>query len=96
MEGTNNNFNPAVKPDNNLIWAILTTVLCCMPLGVVAIVKASSVDNLWNQGQHEAAIQAAKDAKKWAMIGIGCGVAAILIYIVVYALIISAAVISEM
>ena len=94
MEGTNT--NPAVKPDNNLIWAILTTVLCCMPLGVVAIIKASSVDNLWNQGQYEAAIKAAAEAKKWSMIGIGCGVAAIIIYIVLYAIIVGAAVMSEL
>ena len=38
------------KPDNYLVWAILSTVFCCLPLGIVAIVKASKVDALWAQG----------------------------------------------
>ena len=53
-------------PDNNLVWAILSTVLCCLPLGIVSIVKASSVNGLWAAGQHEAARTAAADALKWA------------------------------
>ena len=42
---------PTQKPDNNLVWAILSTVLCCMPLGIVAIIKATSVDTLWTAGK---------------------------------------------
>jgi hypothetical protein len=30
-------------PDTNLVWAILCTVLCCLPLGIVSIIKATSV-----------------------------------------------------
>jgi hypothetical protein len=29
---------------NNLVWAILSTLFCCLPLGVVSIVYASQVD----------------------------------------------------
>ena len=43
------------KPDNNLVWGILATVLCCLPFGIVSIVKASKVDGLWNSGQFAAA-----------------------------------------
>ena len=28
------------KPDSNLVWGILATILCCLPLGIVSIVKA--------------------------------------------------------
>jgi len=38
-----------------------------MPLGVVAIVKASKVETLWYQGRHDEAIKAAGDAKKWSI-----------------------------
>jgi len=65
---------PAQKPDNNLVWALLCTTLCCMPLGVVAIVKAVSVDTLWAAGNYSEAEKAAQDARKWAMIGAICGV----------------------
>ena len=54
-------------PDSNLVWAILCTVLCCLPLGVVAIVKAASVDKLWMQGRKEEARMAAKAAKNYSI-----------------------------
>lgn len=61
----NNSYGP--PPENNLVWAILSTVLCCLPLGIVAIIKASKVDQLWYQGRHQEAIKAAEDAKKWSI-----------------------------
>ena len=67
-------------PNNNLIWAILCTVMCCVPLGVVAVVKATSVEKLWYQGQHEAAEKAAADAKKWAIIGMVSSAIVLVLY----------------
>lgn len=63
-----------VKPDNWLVWAILSTFLCFLPLGVVAIVYAAKVDNLWNSGQREEAVNAAKNAKMFTLISVGTGV----------------------
>lgn len=57
------------KPDNYLVWAILCTVLCCMPLGVVSIVKATQVDSLWAMGRVDEAYAASEAAKKWAIWG---------------------------
>lgn len=59
------NYGP--PPDNNMVWAILSTVMCCMPLGIVSIVKASQVNSLWFQGFHAEAHRAADEARKWAM-----------------------------
>lgn len=56
-------------PDNNLVWAILCTVLCCLPLGVVEIIKSTSVNSLWSQGKHAEAQKAADDTKKYAKMG---------------------------
>ena len=50
MENNQQN-TPMIKPDSNLVWAILTTLICCLPFGVVAIVKACKVDSLWANGQ---------------------------------------------
>lgn len=56
-------------PENYLVWSILVTVLCCLPLGIVAIMKSTSVNSLWAAGQHSEAHKAAEDAKKFAMWG---------------------------
>ncbi|MBQ8273802.1 MAG: CD225/dispanin family protein [Bacteroidaceae bacterium] len=72
-------------PDTNLVWAILCTVLCCLPLGIVSIVKAASVEKLWNQGRHEEAQKASDDAMKYAKWGaIITVVGAILYFVVVF------------
>jgi hypothetical protein len=70
-------------PNNNLVWAILTTIFCCLPLGIVAIVKAAQVNNLWMQGQYDAARKSAEDAKKWSIWAAVLGVAGAILYLIV-------------
>ena len=67
------------KPDNWLIWAILSTVLCCLPLGIVSIIYATKVDNLWNSGQQEEAIKASNMARLFFFLALGGGVLAVII-----------------
>jgi hypothetical protein len=62
-------YQPGPPPSNNLVWAILTTIFCCLPFGIVSIVQAAKVNGLWSQGQTAAAQEAADSAKKWAIIG---------------------------
>ncbi|MBQ8158112.1 MAG: CD225/dispanin family protein [Prevotella sp.] len=69
-----------MKPDNNMALAIFTTICCCLPLGIVAIVKANSVNTLYLMKQYDAANQAAQEAKKWSIIGIVLSVVGSLIY----------------
>jgi len=52
---------------NNLVWAILTTLFCCLPLGIVSIVYASKVDGLRAAGNVQAAREAARKAGWWAV-----------------------------
>jgi hypothetical protein len=47
------------------VWSILVTLFCCLPLGIVAIVKSSQVNGLWAQGLYAEAQAAADSAKKW-------------------------------
>src|SRR3978361_1705522 len=65
---------PTGQPNNNLVWAILVTVLCCLPLGIVSIVKATQVSGLWGQGRFAEAQKSADDAKKFAIWGAVAGV----------------------
>ena len=80
-------------PDNNLVWAILCTVMCCLPLGIVAILKATSVEKLWYQGNYAGAQKAADDAKKYSIIGAIASAVFIVLYII---LIVVLALLSEM
>lgn len=85
--GNNGSFNNQMlpKPDNNLVLAIFTTICCCLPFGIVAIVKASSVNTLYLSGNYQAAVNAAAEAKKWSIWGIIAGVVISGLYMVLYA-----------
>ncbi|MGI9474592.1 MAG: CD225/dispanin family protein [Rubripirellula sp.] len=66
--------NAAGKPENYLIQSILVTLCCCLPLGIVSIVYAAQVDSKWNAGDHQGAINASENAKKWSWIAFGLGI----------------------
>lgn len=61
-------------PNNYLVWTILTTILCCLPLGIPGIVYATKVEKLWNAGDRAGAQNAAEQAKMWCFISLGGGV----------------------
>ena len=73
---------PVMKPNNNMALAIFTTICCCLPLGIVAIIKANSVDSLYAMKQYDAAIMASNEAKKWSLIGIFISLFVIVLYVV--------------
>jgi uncharacterized membrane protein YozB (DUF420 family) len=54
-------------PPNYLVWAILSTVLCFLPLGVVSIVFSTQVNTKWAMGDVAGAQIASEKAKKFAM-----------------------------
>ena len=56
------------KPSNHLVWSILATIFCCLPLGIYSIIKSASVDGLWDQGRYTDAIRAADTAKNCNLI----------------------------
>ena len=58
-------FNQPVRPNNHLALAIITTVLCCLPAGIVSIVYATQVNSKYNIGDYEGAERASKNAKTW-------------------------------
>lgn len=79
-----NELNQRPCPETNLIWAILCTVMCCLPLGIVAIIKATSVESLWREGRYEEAQKASDDAKKFSLWGAIAAVICVVIYFVLY------------
>ena len=72
------------KPNNNLALAIFTTVCCCLPAGIYAIIRAMKVNELYMMKQYDEAVLAANDAKKWSLIGIVAGVIGTILYFVCF------------
>lgn len=70
------------RPDNNLVWAILSTVFCCLPLGIIAVINSSKVDNLWRVGEYAAAEEAAANSRKYVKWGVICGIISWLLFII--------------
>lgn len=56
---------PQEKPNSYMTEAILATIFCCLPIGIVAIIKASSVSDLWLSGHHREAWEASHSARNW-------------------------------
>ncbi|WP_127844821.1 CD225/dispanin family protein [Psychroflexus aestuariivivens] len=62
------NYNPKAPPPNYLAFAIITTILCCLPAGIVSIVYASEVNRKWMSQDYEGAYRASQNAKTWAIV----------------------------
>ena len=75
-----NTSSPAVS--NNLVWAILSTLFCCLPLGIVSIIHAAKVNGLLAAGDVAGARDAADKAKKWAIYAAVAGIVVFVLYIV--------------
>ena len=71
-------------PATYLVWAILATLLCCMPFGIVSIVKASQVSTLYYQGNYAEARAASRAARNWAIASAVSSGAIVLVYVAVF------------
>ncbi len=73
--------NQPAPPPNYLVWAILTTIFCCLPFGIVSIVFAAQVNSKWMMGDYDGARASSKNAKLWAWISFGVAVAISLVWL---------------
>jgi hypothetical protein len=78
----NQNIRPPM-PDNYMVWAVLATVLCCLPLGIAAIVQSSKVSSAYYAGDYEGAVRASNDARKWAIWSAVSSVIVVVLYLIV-------------
>ena len=73
---------------NYLIPAILATLFCCLPVGVVSIIFATQVNSKLEAGDVAGATEASRKAKMFMFIAVGLGlltwVIAILCWIFVF------------
>ena len=69
--------------ENHLTKAILVTLFCCLPFGIVSIVNASSVYGKIQAGDIDGAMESSKKADQWANWGIFAGLGFGIIYFLI-------------
>ena len=88
-------YGPGVQPPNyartayvpsHMGLAIFTTICCCIPLGVVAIMFAAQVKGRVHSGDLAGAQRAAGNAQLWAILGIILGAIVLVIWGIVQGL----------
>ena len=77
---------PGTPPPNYLVWAILTTVLCCLPLGVVSIVFSTQVNSKWALGDVTGAQDASAKARKFAIWSAIAWAIVVVLYVIFFVL----------
>ncbi len=58
----------APPPPTRLGWAILCTICCFTPFGIVAIIKSTQVNPKWALGDWDGARAASRSVKTWCLL----------------------------
>ncbi len=77
-------MNQPPKPDNYLVWAILSTIFCCIPTGIASIIYASKVNEAYARGEYDEAQRASKNARTWALVGVGASLLIWVVYLAIF------------
>ena len=54
-------------PPNYLVFAILTTLFCCLPFGIASIVFSAQVNSKYAMGDYSGALQSSAKARQFAI-----------------------------
>ena len=87
MENSNNTPPPYVGEqmpviENHLVLAVLTTLFCCLPFGIVSIVYSVQVNSALNARNYELAKINSQKAKYWGYLALWLGLALNLIWFI--------------
>lgn len=74
---------PRPHVPNHLVWAILVTIFCCVPTGIVSIVYAAQVNGMLNAGDYYGARRASDSARTWAIVSAALGLVSGVIWLFV-------------
>lgn len=75
---------PPPQIPNYLVWAILTTIMCCPAFGIVAIINAASVNKKIALGDYSGAMASSKNARTFAILGAITAVILLVAYLIFY------------
>lgn len=76
---------PGTVP-NYMVQSILVTLCCCLPLGIVGIVKAGEVNNRLAVGDYDGAVKASATVRTILWWGVGLGIAGSILYAILMAI----------
>ena len=80
LQPISSQFQPRQEVPSHLALAILTTLFCCLPFGVVSIVYAAQVNSKLQAGDYNGAMNCSKKAALWGWLSFGIGLFVGLIY----------------
>lgn len=72
------------RPSQHLLAAILSTLFCCLPTGIYAIVCSTKVDSYYDSGDYDSANLYSEKARKWSLYpAIIAGIAYVLFVVII-------------
>ena len=69
------------QPQSHLALAIISTLFCCLPTGIYALVQSSRVESLYAAGRYDAAVNASRSSMRWSIAGMILAVVGTLLYV---------------
>ncbi len=76
--------NKPSRPNSYLALAIISTILCCLPTGIVSIIYSTKVNSLYEDGKYDEAERSSKNAKTWGIVSIAVAVLGWILYILIF------------
>ncbi|MEG2380282.1 MAG: CD225/dispanin family protein [Oscillospiraceae bacterium] len=73
---------PAISSTAYLVWSIIVTILCCLPLGIPAIVFATKIDQSLRFGDIQGAMKNANMSKWFCIWGAIISVVVVVLYFI--------------
>ncbi|XP_072051096.1 interferon-induced transmembrane protein 1-like isoform X2 [Amphiura filiformis] len=68
-------INASQEPSNDhMIYAIIVTMFCCFPCGIVALIRSFDVRRRFMAGDIAGAETAIRESKKWSLAGLVSGI----------------------
>ncbi len=77
------------RPSNHLALAIIVTLMCCIPLGIVSIVYSGKVDTALSRGDTSEAELMSRKARNWAIAGIVTSFLSVFLYFIIMFILLS-------
>lgn len=73
--------NSDKMPSTYLVWAVIMTVICCLPAGIVAIIFSCQVSSKFYAGDFNGALKASERAQIWIIVSFVLGVMSNTLYL---------------